>query len=189
MTHTLKSIATCFGLIAAIPFLVGSVANKAHAEDLELARGAMKMTIQEGWEKVEARSTIIEAEIKVPAAMGDESDGRLTFMAAGGGVEANIERWRSQFSPTADGTAPKSIVKKTEVAGQEVHMVDIVGTFKSQPRGPRGPTVEMADQRMLAAIVVLDNGIEYFVKLVGPKKTVDENAEKFASMINGLKVE
>lgn len=181
LNHYLRTIPICALVLATLV-----VPSAIQAEDLNLLGGKVKFTVPEGWETVEPRSSIIEAEIKVPAVEGDESHGRLTFMAAGGGIEANIERWKNQFSPAADGSAAKSIIKKTEIADLEVHMVDISGTFKSQPRGPRGPTENVEGQRMLAAIIVLPNGAQYFVKLVGPAKTMEANAEKFNEMMAGL---
>src|SRR5450432_3402808 len=43
-------------------------------------------------------ATMVEHEFAIPASKGDSADGRLTVMAAGGGIDANIDRWYGQFT-------------------------------------------------------------------------------------------
>ena len=156
-------------------------------ETVKLSGGKITMPAPEGWKREEVRSRIIEAEFSIPKVEGDADDGRVTFMAAGGGPEANIERWKNQFSPGKGADKLKSDVEKIKVGDADVYMVDIQGVFKSQPRGPLGPTETLSGYRMLGAIVVLKNGGEYYVKVTGPKKTVAANVEAFQAMIKGMK--
>jgi len=48
------------------------------------------------WEQARPRSNMVEYEISVPKSNGDDKNGRLTIMGAGGSVEANINRWYGQ---------------------------------------------------------------------------------------------
>jgi hypothetical protein len=103
-------------------------------------------------------------------------------MGAGGGVKANIDRWKGQFTNLAtDKTEEK------KVAGQEVHIVDLAGTFRDQ-RGPFAPAEIKEDYRMLGAIIVTEKHGDYFIKFYGPKKTITENEKKFHEMVDSLKV-
>jgi hypothetical protein len=129
---------------------------------------------------------IIEYEFAVPATKGDPADGRVTVMTAGGSVQANIDRWVGQFSQPegskSDGK-PKTETKK--IAGREVHLVELAGTYKDA-RGPFAPAVERPDYRMLAAIVPVGEA-NYFVKFYGPKATIAAHEKEFRGMIEGLK--
>ena len=123
----------------------------------------------------------IEAEFVIPKTEGDPADGRLTVMASGGGVKANVDRWKTQFSKTDN-----SSVKKDKAGGFDVHVVDITGTFKDQ-RGPFAPATMRKDYRMMGAIIVMDDGPDYFAKFYGPKKTVEANAKQFAKFVKSFK--
>ena len=132
-------------------------AQPTHAETagvFTIADGADTLEAPAGWERVPPKSRMIEAEFSVPAADG-EAAGRMTVMGAGGSIEANIDRWCGQFSqPDGSATRDKTTTKKLEVAGCEVTLVDIVGTFTDMPGGPfaGGQAVQRPGYRMLAAI-------------------------------------
>ena len=170
-------------LAAAVLLAVGV---PAMADDTEtkvtLADGKFTMTGPKGWTKKTPRVNIIESEFIIPKSEGDSADGRLTVMQSGGGIKANIDRWKGQFSKT-----DKSLTTKDMVGDFEVHIVDLAGTFKDQ-RGPFQPASMREDYRMLAAIIVLkDSDRDYFVKLTGPKKTVEANAKKFKAFVKTFK--
>ncbi|HEY2840773.1 MAG TPA: hypothetical protein VGJ26_16570 [Pirellulales bacterium] len=146
---------------------------------------AYKMTAPEGWVAKQPRTKIVEHEFAVPAVKGDELDGRVTVMGAGGSVEANIERWHKQFTqPDGSNTKDKAKLEKKKIAGQDVTIVDISGTYMDSP-GPQAPGVERKDYRMLAAIVQTKSG-NAFIKFYGPQKTVTENASAFNKMLESL---
>lgn len=154
---------------------------------LSLAGGKLELQAPADWVRKQPSTRIVDYEFAIPAAKGDKTEGRMTVMGAGGGVEANIDRWYGQFTqPDGGSTKDKSKVKKTEIAGQEVYLVDISGTF-SDRRGPFAPAVERPDYRMLAAIISTDGAGDQFIKFYGPKATVAANEEAFQKMIEGLK--
>ena len=57
----------------------------------------LKISATEGWNVVQRKSAMIQAEFALPKAEGDVRDGRLTVVKAGGSIDANIRRWRHQF--------------------------------------------------------------------------------------------
>jgi hypothetical protein len=132
---------------------------------------------------------MIAYEFAIPKAEGDEQDGRMTVMAAGGSVEANIDRWIGQFTqPDGSNTADKAKTEEKEIAGHKVHLVDIPGTYnESMGGGPFAPgkVVERPDYRMLAAIIETP-AASYFIKLYGPDKTIAANADGFRKMVEGM---
>jgi len=147
--------------------------------------GGLKLKAPEAWLPKSPTSSIIQSELAVPAVEGDDADGRVTVMAAGGSVEANVDRWIGQFTQP-DGSDTKQIAKveTIEVAGLPVHLVDISGTYRDA-RGMMGPVVERPGYRMLAAIIETPEA-NWFVKFYGPEKTVTKSAEAFRAMIEGL---
>ena len=157
------------------------------AAALQLAGGKLEMTAPAQWMRKQPQTRIVDFEFAIPAVKGDAADGRLTVMGAGGGIAANIDRWYAQFTqPDGGGTKERAKVKKIQVAGQDVHLVDISGTFKDQ-RGPMAPVVERPKYRMLGAIIETKSLGDYFIKFYGPERTVTENEKAFLNMIDSLK--
>ena len=153
-----------------------------------IADGAFTLEAPEGWKRVQPKSGMVETEFAIPPTKGD-TPGRLTVMGAGGSIEANIERWYGQFAqPDGSATKDRSTTKKFKVAGCDVTMVDIPGTFKDMPGGPfaGGGVVERPDWRMLAAIVETPDRGNYFLKFTGPAETVAGQADGFRTMVEGL---
>jgi hypothetical protein len=149
---------------------------------ISVSEGNITLRAPAGWVKQAPRVRIVDAEFSIPAVEGDENEGRCTVMGAGGSVQANIDRWVGQFSKTS-----RNQVEKKEIAGQEVHLVDLAGTYKDQ-RGPFAPAVSREGYRMLGAIIATKQRGQYFVKFYGPEATVAANEKAFLEMVDSLKV-
>ncbi|MFO0903016.1 MAG: hypothetical protein U0939_08460 [Pirellulales bacterium] len=162
-------------------------ADKATLE-IGLAEGKLSLTAPESWVRKQPKTRIVEHEFAIPAAAGDMTEGRFTVMGAGGGVDANIQRWIGQFTqPDGSATKDKSKVQKLQINGMEVHYVDISGDFKDQA-GPFAPAVTRENYRMLGAIIVTEKAGMHFLKFYGPKATVTGQEEAFKKMLNSLKL-
>ncbi|MEX1040452.1 MAG: hypothetical protein WDZ51_07475 [Pirellulaceae bacterium] len=145
---------------------------------ITLAEGKLELTVPEGWKTIQPSVRIIDHEFSAPAAEGDDTPGRATLMGAGGGVKANIDRWKGQFSNlTTDKT------EEIKVNEMKVHIVDLAGTFRDQ-RGPFAPAEVKEGTRMLGAIIETKAEGDYFIKFYGPEKTITENEKKFLAMVN-----
>jgi hypothetical protein len=152
-----------------------------------LIGGAFQLTAPESWVGRQPQTRIVEHEFSVPAAKDDERDGRVTVMGAGGGVEANIERWYQQFSqPDGSSSKNRAKIEKRDIAGQKVTIVDLSGTYMDRP-GPTAPGVERPNYRMLAAIIETQKNGNHFIKFYGPQRTVAENVEAFTKMLDSLR--
>jgi len=179
----------CIGLTAAGHAAEDKPADKPAGREFSVADGKLLLKAPVNWKTVKPENGIVEHEFSVPPAEGDEISGRVTVMGAGGTVDANIQRWFGQFTqPDGSATKDKAKVKKSQVAGEEVHWIDISGTF-SDKRGPfnPAPAAERPKYRMLAAIISSKKHGNYFVKFYGPERTVTENEKAFVEMIAGLK--
>lgn len=150
--------------------------------------GKYHVTLPEGWQPRRPAINMIEYEFTVPAVEGDPRDGRATFMAAGGSVDANIDRWLSQFTqPDGSDNRERAKIETLQVAGAEVHLVDITGTYNESSGPMMGNAVPRENYRMLGAIIAApDGGMPYFIKFYGPANTVSANADAFRKMIQEM---
>jgi hypothetical protein len=145
---------------------------------LELDKIAL--TAPAGWQRTPPSSSFVMAEFVLPRAEGDDADGRLTVSTAGGGLEANIGRWKGQFNPLAKEAPQEEI----DVAGMKVTTVDFSGDFNDQ-RGPFAPAVQRPDYRMIASIIPVEDQL-YFIKATGPQKTMAAHADEIHEFIHSV---
>ncbi|MBM4002961.1 MAG: hypothetical protein FJ295_06675 [Planctomycetes bacterium] len=171
---------------------LGLVAPRLAADDAEgsafvIADGKLTMSAPKGWVRKQPSVRIIEHEFAAPKAEGDDADGRFTVMAAGGSIEANIDRWIGQFSqPDGSSTKEKTRQEQLTVGKNKIQVVDISGSYKDQ-RGPMTPAVTREDYRMLGAIISTENSGLIFLKFYGPKKTIAANEKGFQEMLKSIK--
>lgn len=177
----MKAKRFCFALLAVAAWYT-SFLRAQDPPGKELNLGNYKITAPRSWKQQQPKSGIVMHEFSSPAVEGDKADGRMTVMAAGGSVEANVDRWYGQFSqPDGGSTRERAKVQKRTIAGREVHLVDISGTYRDQ----FGSNAELPNYRMLAAIIVTPEA-NFFVKYYGPRKTVTANEKPFTQMIDSL---
>jgi len=180
-------------LVVALVALVAAPVQAWQAGDdaltYTIAEEGFSLAAPEGWKRVQPKSSIVETEFAIPSEGEGLQPGRMTVMGAGGSVQANVDRWYGQFAqPDGSDTKSKATAKKIKLAGCDVTIVDISGTYKDAPAGPfaGGKAVDRPDYRMLAAIVETPDRGNYFLKFYGPGKTVAKHADGFRAMVEGL---
>ena len=180
-------------LVVALVALVAAPVQAWQAGDdalaYTIAEEGFSLAAPEGWKRVQPKSSIVETEFASPSEGEGLQPGRMTVMGAGGSVQANVDRWYGQFAqPDGSDTKSKATAKKIKLAGCDVTIVDISGTYKDAPAGPfaGGKAVDRPDYRMLAAIVETPDRGNYFLKFYGPGKTVAKHADGFRAMVEGL---
>jgi len=143
-----------------------------HAE----SAAGIKWTAPAGW-KAEASRPMRAATYSI----APDGECVVNFFGAGqgGGVEANIARWKGQFKQSAD---PK--VAKRTVHGLSVTTIDISGEYSGMG-GPMASGKPVAGYRLLGAIVEGPGG-SVFIKFTGPVKTVIANQAKFEQLLSSL---
>lgn len=169
----------------AVPAL-GSATGPSPGDSFDDSKGlveldAIALTATTGWERKPPSSTFVAAEFVLPRAAGDDADGRLTISAAGGSVEANIDRWKGQFEPQPQQAAQEEI----DVAGMKVTLVDFAGDFNDQ-RGPFAPGELRSGYRMIAAVIPV-HGQLHFIKATGPQKTIASHADAIHQFIRSAR--
>ena len=159
-------------LITLIPFLsVGFI----HAEKIEVA--GYSFLSPEKWVSSTPTSKMRKAQFNVPG--NDGKDAEVAFFHFGGGgaggVKANIDRWMGQFE------SPKGkIVKNTVIGDIPVSYAQAHCTFLSGSAfGPKTPKPNYA---LLAAIISGKNGA-IFIKMTGPKETVEAQVSNMKKMV------
>lgn len=129
------------------------------------------------------------AQYKLPKAATDNEDAALVLyyfgQGQGGSPAANIERWVGQMKQ--DDGASKNAAKEEhlEVNGLKVTTVDVAGTYVAETAPGSGSFHNKPAYRLRAAVVETPNG-SYFVKLVGPEKTVAHWNESFLSYLRSF---
>jgi hypothetical protein len=162
-------------------FHAGRPAEPFDANSKEVRFGAIALTAPEGWTRKQPQSSFLAAEFSLPRAPGDDADGRLTLSLAGGSAEANIERWKGQFTSPLEQSKQEQI----DCGGLQVTLVDMAGEYSDQ-RGPVAPAVKRAGYRLIGAIIPVGDQL-HFVKAVGPQKTMEAHAEKVREFVRSVK--
>jgi hypothetical protein len=159
----------------------------AAAAPVEL--GGLKSTPPETWKDVAVSSPMRLKQFTVPGKDGDAELVVFFFgQGQGGDTQANLDRWKKQFEPPAGKTLEDvSKVSTVKLAKGNATVLDVRGTFqwKANPMAP-GPAEPRANHRMLAVVLETPKG-NYYIKLVGPEKTIDKNKKGFDGWIKGFK--
>ncbi len=129
------------------------------------------------WVQSEPTSSMRKAQFQLKSEAGHTAE--LVFFyfgpSGGGGVRANIDRWRKQFTDLQDDRLEETITGEVKVTYARA-----TGTFLSG--SPFGPKTPMPDHSLLGAIVEGRQG-SIFLKLVGQRKAVAAFEEEVISMI------
>jgi hypothetical protein len=152
----------------------------------------LQYTPPDTWQKEPVKSAMRHDQYRLPRAEGDPEDGELAVFGAGvgGGIAANVQRWRGQFStPDGQPLPDEAVVQQTlEVGGLKITVVDIAGRYNTGGMMPGAPAEPKDDYRMLGAIVETPGGLWYF-KAVGPANTIGQHRDAFMEFLRSMRVE
>jgi hypothetical protein len=144
-----------------------------------------------GWVVEKPASGMRKAQYTLPRAEGDAEDASLVVYyfgtGGGGGREANLQRWAGQFEQP-DGGDSASRIKSADrtVNGLAVTDVSLSGTYVAETSPGSGERVRKEGWRMLASIVETPKG-PYYLKLVGPEKTLARWEASYKGFVDALK--
>jgi hypothetical protein len=152
-------------------------------------KSSLKFIVPAGWIEEERGSSMRVAQYKLPKAPTDTEDASLVLyyfgQGQGGSTAANVERWVGQMKQ-ADGSAAKDAKEEHfEANGLKVTTVDVSGTYVAETAPGSGTFHNKPAHRLRAAVVETPNG-SYFVKLVGPEKTVTQWNDSFLSYVKSF---
>jgi hypothetical protein len=141
------------------------------------------------WKASPPSGQMRRAQLKVEPIEGDEYPAEMVVFAFRGGagpLEANLERWKKQFTDK-DGNPPK--MENTKVKGKniEVTRVETSGHYHPSQFPGVAPEPDRKDARLLLGFVVTDNA-SYVLKMVGPNKTMMKIRPEFDELLKTVKV-
>ena len=128
----------------------------------------------------------------LPRAEGDSRDAELLifhFGGGGGSAKANIARWKTIFEPPRGKSIDDvSRVKVRTISGVKVTIFDVRGTYlyRARPVDPMLKAERRPEHRMIAGIIESANG-PYFIRLVGPQRTVNRHKKSFDAWLKAFK--
>ncbi len=134
-----------------------------------------------GWKAGSPTSSMRLAQYAIP---GDHPVEMVVYFfgeGGGGGVEANLARWKGQME---GGEAKTESVAVAE--GIKATLLDVTGSYGSGMPGSGAAPTSIADARMLAAVIECPGG-PLFMKGVGPKATMAAAAADFRAWVTSFR--
>lgn len=151
------------------------------------SQGELRLKAPDGWVSERPSSSMRVSQYQLPAAEGDTQAASLVVYyfgaGQGGSVDANLERWIGQMQ-TPDGRPPREKAKTetTTINGMKVTLLDVTGVYAGGDMGGGGAGQSKPTFRMRAGVIETPKGA-YFIKLVGPEKTVNRWDQAFQEFI------
>jgi hypothetical protein len=188
----------CLILLAAVVLIAaGCTANTGGAATIPGAQntspsstGELKFKAPEGWVIEKPSSSMRVAQYTLPKVEGDKADASLVLYffgsSQGGSVSDNVDRWVNQMvQPDGSSSKDKAKIETLTVNGMKVTTVDVSGTYTAEMSPGSETRHNESSQRLRAAVIESPKG-NYFVKLIGPEKTVAHWDQSFAEYVKSM---
>lgn len=150
----------------------------------------LKWTAPPGW-KTEAPKPMRAATYTVATkeANGASAECVVYFFGAGqgGGVDANLERWKGQIVGP-DGKPAEAKIDKRTIHGLPVTTIDSTGDYTGMGGPMTSSKSVQSNYRLMGAIVEGPAG-NVFLKFTGPAKTVAAHQSEFEQLLNSFEKE
>lgn len=140
----------------------------------------IQFSIPEGWEEIPlspAQQGLISASFRIPK-VGDNV--KLTLSSVGGGIDANLQRWRGQFQLPPGETPTQETIR---VDNTDVIWLDLRGTFNS---GPAFDTATESGMRMIG-VAIPRSPRDFYLKLTGPREELIKVEKEFRDFVKSAR--
>lgn len=184
---------TCALLVAVLAVLLGAcstpptvVSKNAAPVSPASTTGELQFKTPDGWASETPSSSMRFAQYQLPAAEGDAEGASLVVFyfgaGQGGSVQANLDRWMGQIQqPNGGSSKDKAKTETLTVNGMNVTLLDVSGVYAGGDMG--GASAQgKPNFRMRAGVIGTPKG-GYFIKLVGPEKTIAKWDDSFIAFI------
>jgi hypothetical protein len=143
-------------------------------------------SVPDGWEVEQPSSSMRALQVRVPGGEGAEPAELVVYYfgpGQGGTVEANVTRWKSQFSrPEGGEVEPK--ISRLEEAALPTTLVELEGSY-ARTVGMGGAAEAKPDRMLLAAIVERPQG-NLYAQLHGPAALVSDARGDFVAFVKAI---
>lgn len=167
------------------------------AEPQQLSLGGVTGTLPGNWNSQPPIGQFRLAQYALPKAAGDPATSLFIvfhFGKGGGGtVEDNVQRWMGMMAQPA-GTDVRTVAKRAtkERPGLRITTLELPGTYQEKPFPFSQEVTPRPNYRMLAAIVETpgEGGDgPYYLRIVGPTKSVEAAKPGWDALIDSLKAQ
>lgn len=155
------------------------------AADQAVAFLTYQSSVPDAWVAEPPKSEMRQLQFKIPEPGGDGAEFVVYFFGPGQGgtLEANIERWQSQFQGP-DGAPVEPTVTQIGTETIPATLVELRGSYgRSVGMGP-GDDVQ-TDRMLLAGVIETPEG-SLFPQMHGPAELVAAQREGFVAFVKGL---
>ncbi len=135
------------------------------------------------WIEHPPQGSMRAANYTVPGRDGNEAAHIVVFGSIGGSIDANIDRWQSQFEPDENRDMVEPQISRFKVGDMQVTLVELAGSWKKM-----GATWFTPDQLFIMAIVESPRG-NVFIRFAGQTATVEGARPEFVKMIRSLRAQ
>jgi hypothetical protein len=173
-----------FGVLTTALFLMGADEPKQTID----AKG-LKFEVPKTWKSTPPTKQSRRAELKVEPIEGDDYSAEMivsAFPGAAGSVEANLERWQNFFKDE-DGKSPKIESKKVQAKNVEVTRAETSGHY--YPASFGGAIEQDRPGARLLGVIITGEKNSYYIRMVGPDKTMKKLKDDFDEMVKSIKLE
>jgi hypothetical protein len=140
----------------------------------------LRWQVPEGWRQAPPKPVRI---VTFHVGPDDRTECYVSSLSGdGGGVRANIDRWRGQMGAKPSTPEEFAALETVRILGVDAALVEVHGGYQ----GMNGE--QIADATLLGAVAPLDGRI-LFVKLVGPSEVVAAEREAFLAFCRSLEPE
>jgi hypothetical protein len=164
-------------LAAAISSAMSDVSRAQDAKPVTVA--GLKATPPKEWKEKPAPATAMGRVVTfaLPAADGDKDETEVVvfyFEGGGGTIAQNLDRQRANFLPAEGKDKVDEKLTESKVGTMKATYLDLNGTYKKKPNPMATNFTPMKDFRELY-IAFEGGGGTYYVRVLGPAKTVEKN--------------
>jgi len=146
------------------------------------------------WVAQTPSSTFRTAQFALPHVEGDSEDGQLVVFffgpGQGGTVQDNLDRWRRQFTTPDGKPVPDEAVRQEsfQVGSWPVTVLEVQGRFAAR-MAPGAPVGDARDNYRMIAAIIQANGSMWFVKALGPDRTMRAHRDAIFNFIRSAHAE
>ena len=144
-------------------------------------------TVPAGWTSRPATSKMRLAEFVLPSS-GEKAPEVIVYFfgsGQGGSVDANLERWKSQFS-NPNGSPVTDVVTHENTGTFPLTIAEYRGTYARGIGMGSAPEAALADHMLIAVVADTPHGTLFF-QLFGPRQAVETRRSTYLAFVRGLK--